>query len=195
MEKCKQSPRNSFYRKSQNIPPSCPQLSFFSFRSPPTALGCQATAVLLKLCQGEKKKDVETEKRESRARALHGTFTCDFPSARHPRGGVARPIRPRPLPPRGNVRACHVRCSRAIKGPNCANRLGDFSGQRCFFFPFFFLPSTCVYFSGGAAGDPVHPAGPSHQPPTGPPRPKPSPRPCVWFACSPCFFVCLPPVV
>lgn len=127
MEKCKQSPQNSLDKKSQNIPPSCPQLSLLSFRSPPTAQGCQATAVLLKTVSGRRgasgRRNVEEKerKREKSERSM-GRSRATFPPCVGPWGGVARPIRPPPPLPSphscGNVRACHVRCSRAIKGPN-----------------------------------------------------------------------------
>lgn len=125
MEKCKQSPQNSLDKKSQNIPPSCPQLSLLSFRSPPTARGCQATAVLLKTVSGRRgasgRRNVEEkERKRERVSAPWDVHVRLFLRASAPGGGVARPIRPPPPSPHscGNVRACHVRYSRAIKGPN-----------------------------------------------------------------------------
>lgn len=71
MEKCKQSPRNSLDKKSQNIPPSCPQLSFFSFRSPPNRAGLPGNRGPAETVSGRRgaggKKNVEKRRRESRA--------------------------------------------------------------------------------------------------------------------------------
>lgn len=109
MEKCKHAPRNSFDEKSPNIPPSCPQLSSRSFRSPPTALGCQATAVLLKLCQGDgeragKNRGGKKRKGKAKHERAMGRSRATFP--------VVPPLPlPPSLPPAGMC--THVTCAAA----------------------------------------------------------------------------------
>lgn len=104
MEKCKHAPRNSFDEKSPNIPPSCPQLSSRSFRSPPTALGCQATAVLLKLCQGDgeragKNRGGKKRKGKAKHERAMGRSRATFNFSRRPSASGGEGDRPSDTPP------------------------------------------------------------------------------------------------
>lgn len=102
MEKCKHAPRNSFDEKSPNIPPSCPQLSSCSFRSPPTTLGCQATAVLLKLCQGDGEragKNRGGKKKERGKQSVSAPWDVHVQLSRRPSASGAGGDRPSDTPP------------------------------------------------------------------------------------------------